>query len=72
MTPKEKAEELLEKMHKCLFSDGLYDAKQCSMVAVEEVVDQWDYIDTYLGDGRGELNPNLRWWQEVKKELEKL
>lgn len=63
-TPKEKADELVKKMYK-IMSDSvsditLYFAKQCALVAVDEIlkVAYW---------------PTARqFWQEVRKEIEKL
>ena len=46
--------------------------KQCALICVEEIIGQWEYIDTYLADLNGELDPNLKYWYNVKKELEKL
>lgn len=84
MTPKEKANELIEKFKPnvyCYYGSGmltdtydddtaLYFSKKCAIVAVDEIIDQWDYVDTYLANLGGEFNPNLRYWQEVKTELE--
>ncbi len=65
MTPKEKADELLDAMstnygdehHHCT----LYVAKNCALIVVDEVMQKtlWD---------KGEQ----RFWKEVKKELELL
>ncbi len=78
MTPKEKANELIEKFlslndifNKPIITDE-QDAVKCAIIAVVEIIDQWDYVDTYLANLGGEFNPNLRYWQEVKTELEKL
>ena len=67
MTPKEKAEELMDKMYYI----GRYDdqesynptmawerGKQCALIAVDEILDKDGYNNDY--------------WQEVKKEIEKL
>jgi hypothetical protein len=62
MTSKEKAEDLLD----------LFEIKTYARYAVEQIIEQWEYIDTYLANGNGELNPNLKYWHEVKKELEAL
>lgn len=78
MTPKEKAEELFNKYYSYLKSnlmddkEAIDDAKQCALIAVDLTISQWEYIDTYLADANGELNPNLRYWYEVKEELENL
>lgn len=47
-------------------------AKQCALIAVDEIIKQWEYIDVYLADALGELNQNLKYWYEVKQEIEKL
>ena len=77
MTPKEKAKELVEKYF-YLFSVELentiddYEAKECALIAVDEIIGQWEIIDVYLADGNGELNQNLKYWYTVKKEIELL
>ena len=67
MTPKEKAEELVDKYYN-LFSVKLenticiYEAKHCALIAVDEILsDYWSH-DTKRRD----------WWQQVKHELEQL
>jgi hypothetical protein len=74
MTPKEKAIEIYTKMYNEVYASYGTDflAKQCALIAVNEVVDQWFGIDTYLANGQGELNPNYKYWLEVKQEIEKL
>lgn len=47
-------------------------ATQCALICINEIIDQWEYIDTYLADLGGKLNPNLKYWLEVKQELLKL
>jgi len=73
MTPKEKAEQLIDK-HKpyvyCYGGGALSDpyneavvlkmAKQCALIAVDEI------LLGYMG------NPKVKYWKEVKQELEKL
>jgi hypothetical protein len=59
MTPKEKAYDIWQKM---MLADLLVDsisAKQCSLVAVDEVL---NVIDNF----------EMIYWEEVKKEIEKL
>ena len=62
MTPKEKAEELVDKFARI---DGYVDSidlskcefeKKCALIAVDELIEETDYY----------------FWQEVKKEIEKL
>lgn len=74
LEPKEKAIELVHKF--CSTTEGFYkskknikNAKQCALIAVDEILIQWEYIDTYLADLNGELNPNLKYWYEVKQEI---
>jgi hypothetical protein len=80
MTPKEKAKELFDKYCFAIrteetdsgyFTNVIY-AKQCAIIAIDEIIKQWEYIDVYLADALGELNPNLKYWYEVKQEIEKL
>lgn len=61
MTPKEKAEELVDKYHnlRILFR---VEAKQCALIAVDEILEVIYY------EGRSEYI----YWQEVKQEIEKL
>ena len=46
-------------------------AKDICLYICKEVVEQWEYVDTHLADLGGELNPNLKYWNEVKTILEK-
>lgn len=84
MEPKEKAKELIYKFRFLVQTWDTYwdaprdeelilkDAKDCALIVVNEIIEQWEYIDTYIADLRGELNPNLKYWYEVKTEIEKL
>lgn len=63
MTPKDKAEELFEKM---LYNDGdkyhhcsHYVAKNCTLIAVDEILEHCNYANKW-------------YWQEVKQEIQKL
>jgi hypothetical protein len=74
---KQKAVELVEKYYN-LFDIELentiskIEAKRCAKIAVLEIIEQWDYIDTYISDMKGTLNPNLKYWLQVKDEIEQL
>jgi hypothetical protein len=62
MTAKEKAQELVEKFNKnekLFHSIDFYQAKQCALIAVNEIL---DVCKTYLSP----------YYNEVKKEIEKL
>jgi hypothetical protein len=70
MTPKEKAEELVDKFVQYTPADSELEypyAKQCALIAVDELRDaiDWDYYE-----GRMETEEN--YWEQVKQELEKL
>jgi hypothetical protein len=72
MKAEEKANDLITKMEK----DFQYFASreiaiQHALIAVDEVIEQWQYIHTYIANGMGELSPNLKYWYEVKHELTK-
>ena len=80
MTPKEKEIELFKNFYKQIFNIDLgvnvskdekrYEsAKQCALIAVDEIIGQWEIIDVYLADGNGQLNQNLKYWYTVKKEI---
>jgi hypothetical protein len=77
MSAQDKAKQLVEKYYN-LFSIQLeneismMEAKRCALLAVQEIILQWDYIDTYIADLKGALNPNLKYWLQVKTEIEKL
>ena len=80
MTPKEKATSIYNQ-HYVLLLEADSDisqevlisilAKKCALLSVKEVVEQWEVIDTYISDGGGELNQNLKYWYEVREELNK-
>jgi hypothetical protein len=65
MTPKKKAEQLLEKFN---LPTGLMsvERKQCALIAVDEIINQcWGYRDI-------DVQKSFDYWQEVKQEIEKL
>jgi hypothetical protein len=74
MTPKEKADELVKKMYK-VHSDSassitLYFAKQCALIAVNEVILE-QCKSSELKDPRYQ-DERLMYWNEVKQEIKKL
>jgi len=71
MTPKEKAQELVQRftkiesfhIHERVIFMPLPEAKQCALIAVDELIN----------DSINNLNVNShKYWQEVKQEIEKL
>ena len=72
-TAKEKAEELVINIHNIPSKGiGLYEAKQCGLIAVKEIIRtlNWDIKESDL-QGLGLINL-LLYWREVEKEIEKL
>ena len=78
MTPKEKAEYLIDTFRMVLMNEDTDCGNEilCTIIATklavltaEEVISQWEYIDTYLADLDGKLNPNLDYWSEVKNRI---
>jgi hypothetical protein len=68
MTPKQKAQELIESMaFSCRECDYEAKAKQCALIAVDEIMSAL----TYLPYGLDYLN-KISDWQEVKEEIEAL
>lgn len=92
MTPKEKAEELVNKYKPfvyCYLGSGmlsnwedetviLSNAKQCALIAVDEMLKETNTVipeEVYTDNGLEViivLNPRIKYWQEVKNEIEKL
>jgi hypothetical protein len=75
MTPKEKAEELIEKSLN--MNDGLIKefipipiegARQCALLAVDEIIKKL----VELSDGKFTYINDVQYYQEVKQEIEKL
>jgi hypothetical protein len=66
MTPKEKAEELVEKMS--IDWDMCRGQNiQCALVAVDEIISTVNMCIPYLNE-----ETYVKYWQEVKNEIEKL
>ena len=62
MTPKEKAKELVNKMHiktDVIFVMSKVQAKKCALIAVDEILEECRLEKDW-------------YWQEVKQEIEKL
>ena len=69
MTPQEKAQQLVDKYSMITkWKMGIEQeyvikkAKECALIAVDEIINIWEYSDTQ----------EKWWWQQVKEELEKL
>jgi hypothetical protein len=66
MTPKEKAKELYKKMYTQHPNIYPLTAKQCALIAVEEIIKT---LYEYHYDSESGA---YEYWQEVKQEIEKL
>jgi hypothetical protein len=64
MTPKEKAKELVDKYDE-LFFYPTQRAKQCALIAVDEVLN--NYYKNHFQNGK-----KIDYWIEVKQEIEQL
>jgi hypothetical protein len=74
MTPQEKANELVHKMQldwgcNCCHNDWV---KECAGIAVEELIMAHNKMKDFLFDEIGYLITTPDYWQQVKKEIEKL
>ena len=82
MTPKEKAKELVKKYTD--MSIFKFASKQCALISIDEIL---EYHESLYNKGLKDvhiaisspiktyddiLNPLLKYWQEVKQEIEKL
>ena len=75
MIPKEKAKELIKKMHienDLIFVMSKVQAKQCALIAVDEIIKSNPCYEDSDRGGNFQWNDNTYYWQEVKKEIEKL
>jgi hypothetical protein len=72
MTPKEKAEELFDRIHKEIYNrdmyNDLYRAKQCAIIAIDEILG----LSKIASLRRDEVYMELEYWIEVKQEIENL
>lgn len=76
LTPKEKAGELVDKFiqhtrvfHEVLgWEDYLDSAKQCALIAVDEIIRANPHSNPFNTN----IYSTMDYWQEVKKEIEKL
>ena len=65
MEAKEKANELFRKMYFEITTTTKYDAIQCALIAVDELINQEDKYNN------GSFYQS-EYWRKVKKEIEKL
>ena len=65
MTPQEKAKDLLDKFSNIALLDG-YEAKQCALIAVDEMLDFRNAL--YINEG----SLAHKYLLDIKQEIEKL
>lgn len=70
MTPKEKAQELFDKMYVYAIFDEA--AKQCALIAVNEILEFMEADDFDSDTCYWANHSKMEYWQEVKQEIEKL
>ena len=72
MTPKEKAKELVDKMRDEIpcHCDDWEQAKQCALIAVDEILDELLEIVTVTSSKY--IIKHTNYYQEIKQEIEKL
>lgn len=76
MTPKEKAQSLVDRMERSKEMPYQY-AKQCALIAVDEILDYLAIIEQnettdFAFGGNYDGDTYFNYWNEVKKEIEKL
>ena len=63
MTPEEKALKLVHDMYFAYGEVSMAQAKQCALIAVDEIIDYLPRKDT---------NSHIWYWKQVKQEIENL
>ena len=78
MTPKEKAEQLVEsfmniKQQKLADYSIIYHptAKQCALIAVDEIIQELEHLK-HTEDCNEDVFDSYQYWEEVKQEIENL
>lgn len=64
--PQDKAKELFNKMYNCELDISYYAAKQCALIAVDEILNKIEY------SSQADELSKVSYYQEVKKEIELL
>ena len=84
MTPKEKAEELVERFGRVIpFQDTYYseeelykmhkkNAKQCALICVDEIISIPSIQIAYIEEWSNNSKSKESYWREVKQEINKL
>jgi hypothetical protein len=73
MTPKEKAIEIVDSYFTII--DGQVEfklIKQCALIAVDEILKEYVHAENHIEDIMGKISIYIKYWQEVKQEIEAL
>ena len=73
MTPKEKAEELIDNYY--ILLDGFVpfeQVKKCALIAVDEILEEMAFMWGHYANVELEAEERQIYWMEVKKEIEAL
>ena len=78
MTAKEKAFELAHKFRlidirtseSTTMMISMADAKQCALIAVDEIINGYEFDSLYIEHKR--IMDNINFWDEVKQEIERI
>ena len=71
MTPKEKAKELVYKYFNLTDHMQFDEAKECALIAVDEILKSGIEIDYYFDKSIGYYLSYLEYYAEVKQEIKK-
>lgn len=71
-TAKDKAKSLVEKYSQLVRSAYPKDAIECAKIAVRELIDEWMEIDMLIHTENILLKSKLKYYREVKNELNKM
>ena len=74
MTPKEKAAELIVNYQLKCKSLNYDEAKQCALIAVDEIIYSLEDSKEHIDDNYLFIfnNKTIKFWQEVKQEIESI
>ncbi len=74
MTAKEKAEELVRRMNQSMMPHGMdkTDSKLCALIAVDEIIKTHEHNGVLIGLGGYDSNSTIKYWQQVKENINNL
>jgi hypothetical protein len=76
LTPKEKAKQLVDRYNFVYIQNytSMFEVKQCALIAVDEILKAIpnEYLDIHGGEAYMQINEDVEYWNEVKKEINNL